>query len=58
MADSAEGFSDAAASRLRQLIAEADGNEVLAVGRSGGGHAVTDIGVAARGSSESVPALR
>jgi ATP-dependent DNA helicase DinG len=54
----AERFTAAAAAHLRRVIAEADGNEVLAIGRSGGDYAVAEIGVAARGSADRVPALK
>ena len=50
-------FTTDSAAQLRQAIAEADGKEVLAVGRLDENRLVCEITVAARGSADAVPAL-
>jgi ATP-dependent DNA helicase DinG len=53
-----ERFLPAAAEALRLAIAEAGGNEVLAVGRLDTEGKVAEVVVAARGSAQAVPALQ
>jgi ATP-dependent DNA helicase DinG len=50
-------FTTDSSLQLRQAIADADGKEVLAVGRLDENRLVCEITVAARGSADAVPAL-